>query len=516
MRRLEVLFLPHPVAAIATPWTTDVIEAVSVRHNLRLFDRTQPAAPQLAGIEAIVDLGGNISADLLAAAADAGVKFLQVQTTGLDHVDVEGILNTGLLLAHCPGQLSSVALAQSAMMFILMHAHRYGEARRNFDAGRLYSPTGIELEGLTLGLIGFGASAQDLARRAKPFGLRILAIDIRPIEEEILAEIQPEFLGGPEDVDRVVAESDYLSLHLHLTPETRHTIDARRIGLMKETACLINVARGALVDEDALYRGACWTVAWAGPGSMSSLRSHPTLRPLFSNCPMCLPCPTPPVRPTAPRASGRGWPPTTSTATRGARRSWGKSRLGLSKRQEVHLAVNTLITGASSGIGETIARRLAAAGHRVALMARRAERVQALAAELDGAVAVPGDVGIVADCEAAVRETVEAFGSLDALVNAAGTWVEEPLAEVSYEEVARLCRYGCKRRVADHARRPAGADAKRRADTAYQRLAGADPRAAAGALCGGRVRGARAMRESAMGGGRAGSPRRLNHPRLGS
>ncbi len=253
MRRLEVLFLPHPVAVLATPWATDVIEAVRARHNLRIFDRTQPATPQLAGIEAIVDLGGNISPDLLTAAAAAGVKFLQVQTTGLDHVDVEGILNAGLLLAHCPGQLSSVALAQSAMMFILMHAHRYGEARRNFAVGRLYAPTGIELEGLTLGLIGFGASAQDLARRAKPFGLRIWAIDIRPIEEEILAEIQPEFLGGPEDVDRVVAESDYLSLHLHLTPETRHTMDARRIGLMKETACLINVARGALVDEDALY-----------------------------------------------------------------------------------------------------------------------------------------------------------------------------------------------------------------------------------------------------------------------
>ena len=84
MRRLEVLFLPHPVAAIATPWTTDVIEVVSARHNLRIFDRAQPAAPQMAGIEAIVDLGGNISPDLLAAAADAGVKFLQVQTTGLD------------------------------------------------------------------------------------------------------------------------------------------------------------------------------------------------------------------------------------------------------------------------------------------------------------------------------------------------------------------------------------------------------------------------------------------------
>lgn len=97
--------------------------------------------------------------------------------------------------------------------------------------------------------------------------------------------------------------------------------------------------------------------------------------------------------------------------------------------------MNALITGASSGIGETIARRLAATGHRVALMARRTEQVQAIAAELDGAVAVPGDVGIAVDCEAAVRGAVEAFGRLDALVNAAGTWVEEPLAEVSYEDL---------------------------------------------------------------------------------
>ena len=62
----------------------------------------QPAAPQMAGIEAIVDLGDNISPDLLAAAADAGVKFLQVQTTGLDHVDVEGILSTGLFARPLP------------------------------------------------------------------------------------------------------------------------------------------------------------------------------------------------------------------------------------------------------------------------------------------------------------------------------------------------------------------------------------------------------------------------------
>lgn len=254
MRKLNVLFLPHPVSALATPWGDDVLRAIDIRHKLSVFDPSQPTAPQFAGIDAIVDLGGNITADLLQVAAEGGVKFLQAQTTGLDHVNVEGILDAGLLLAHCPGQLSSVALAQSAMMFMLMHAHRYSDARDNFSARKLYTPTGTELEGLSLGLIGFGASGQELARRAKPFGLRIIAIDVRPIEDDILTELQPEFLGDPDDIDRVVAESDYLSLHLHLTPQTEHTIDARRIGMMKKTACLINVARGELVDETALYQ----------------------------------------------------------------------------------------------------------------------------------------------------------------------------------------------------------------------------------------------------------------------
>ena len=73
----------------------------------------------------------------------------------------------------------------------------------------------------------------------------------------------------------MVAESDYLSLHLHLTPETRHTIDARRIGLMKETACLINVARGALVDEDALYEPWWTSLEW---GWTRCVRSGATRR----------------------------------------------------------------------------------------------------------------------------------------------------------------------------------------------------------------------------------------------
>ena len=157
-------------------------------------------------------------------------------------------------MANCPGQFSSAALAESAMMFILMLARRYRQSADNFASGVLYQPLGFELANQSLGIIGLGASGQELARRAKAFGMKILVIDVRVIESQILAELQPDFMGSPSDIDQIISEVDFLSLHLHLNPETLHIIDARRIALMKPTAYLINVARGGLVDEQALYQ----------------------------------------------------------------------------------------------------------------------------------------------------------------------------------------------------------------------------------------------------------------------
>ncbi len=250
MKSLKVLFLPQP--GNDPGWQEEVVRAVAPHHNLAIYDPNQPISEQFIGIEAVLDTGGSVGTKTMYdAAKDA--RLWQILGTGLDHVDVKYMKTKGFAIANCPGLFSAVALAECAMMYILMLSRRFAETQVNFKASRLHKPIGMELTGKVLGLIGFGASAQELARRAKGFGMCIHAVDIRTIEPEIVSELAPEFLGTPADTDRVIQTCDFLSVHLHLTPETRHTIDARRIGRLRPEASVINVARGALIDEAALY-----------------------------------------------------------------------------------------------------------------------------------------------------------------------------------------------------------------------------------------------------------------------
>jgi len=249
LKRLNVLYLRLPAADPL--WQDEIIKAVSPRHNLAIYDPGKPLAPQFQGVEAVLDVGGSVGTREMYQAATE-TKLWQILGTGLDHIDLALMKTFGFAIAYCPGQFSSVGLAECAMMYILMLARRVRECEANFKAGILYKPTSMELEEKVLGIIGFGSSGQELARRARGFGMRIHAVDVRPIEPAILEELHPEFLGSPDDLDRVVQESDFLSLHLHLNAETHHIMDARRISLMKPSACLINVARGALADEAAL------------------------------------------------------------------------------------------------------------------------------------------------------------------------------------------------------------------------------------------------------------------------
>ena len=251
--RLTVLYLPHPARrSMFKPWGQDVVSAIGDQHDLRIYEYGQPLAPQFENVDTVIDHGGAAGTREMADLAAGKVRLWQILGTGFDHFDLDYWRSKKIPVANCPGPFSAVALAECSMMFILMLTRHYPVARSNLDRGVFYEPMGIELEGLKLGIVGFGASGRELARRALPFGMKTSAIDIRDVGKDEVDEFQLEFVGKPPDLDEVIAQSDVISLHLHLNEETRHIIGARRLGLMKPTAFLVNVARGELIDEAAL------------------------------------------------------------------------------------------------------------------------------------------------------------------------------------------------------------------------------------------------------------------------
>src|SRR5258708_27313820 len=197
MRRLKVLWLPEK--HLNPMWQTQMLATVGQAHDLATYDDSQDLAAQFTGVEVVLDSGGSVGTHAMMDAA-TDCRLWQIIGTGLDHVDLGYIQSKGMMAANCPGASSGVALAECALMMILMLSRRYREADITFRARGFGEPMGRTLAGATLGIIGFGASGQELARRARPFGMRIMGIDVRPIEPEIVSEIGPDFLGGPADM----------------------------------------------------------------------------------------------------------------------------------------------------------------------------------------------------------------------------------------------------------------------------------------------------------------------------
>jgi len=252
-KALNVLFMPHNTGPEMTkPWLDEVDRVIGKDHNLRVFDDSQPLASEFEDVDVVIDLGGVSATNEIADLIAGKVRLWQILGTGIDHFDLEYWRAKKISVANCPGQFTADALAEGAMMFILMLTRRYSELQINFKRGIFYRPLGLALEGMRLGIIGFGASGMALARRALAFDMKISAIDIRDVSDHERREFDLEFVGKPDSIDQVITQSDVLSLHLHLTDETHHIIDERRLKMMKPGSFLINIARGQLVDEDVL------------------------------------------------------------------------------------------------------------------------------------------------------------------------------------------------------------------------------------------------------------------------
>jgi len=254
-------------------WDEVIIATIAEHHDVRIYDRMRPASEQLHNIDAIVDPGSVWACRELAAAA-SDVKLWQTVTVGVDFLDMDTMRRIGVPVCHCPGSTSATGLAEAAMMFMLMIVHRYNSAQETLARGQLYRPMGDEVAGKILGFIGFGESARALARMAKPLGMRFMIARRSEMEPEVLKEFRPDYAGTLADIDHIFSKADFVSLHLPLTPETKEVVTSERIALMKSTACLINIARGELVDQEALY-GALLENRIAGIGTDVHADDHP-------------------------------------------------------------------------------------------------------------------------------------------------------------------------------------------------------------------------------------------------
>ena len=188
--------------------------------------------------------------------AGTHLKLVQVPGAGLDRIDRSAIPQ-GARLANVYGHENGIAEYVMGAMIALTRdfarldlALRKGDWQSQWAIGVAPPPVWPELAGKTIGILGYGRIGQAVARRARAFDMKICAVrqDVRRSVEDNVA-----FLGGPEATDEIIGQSDYVLIAMPATDATIGLMDRRRLGLMKSTAFLINVARAEIVDEDALY-----------------------------------------------------------------------------------------------------------------------------------------------------------------------------------------------------------------------------------------------------------------------
>jgi phosphoglycerate dehydrogenase-like enzyme len=203
------------------------------------------------------------------------VRLVQSVATGIELFDL-GALPRGVAVCNAFGH--ETAIAEYVLMAMLVWSHRFREIEGDFRARSSWRSSWVqsgpphgEVLGSTVGIIGFGRVGREVARRASAFGCRVIAANRSPRRPE----------GGIErvypmiELDQMLPTCDFVVLCTALGPETEGLIDARRLTLMKRSAFLINIARGPVVDEDAIYAalrdrrigGAALDVWWQYPNA---------------------------------------------------------------------------------------------------------------------------------------------------------------------------------------------------------------------------------------------------------
>lgn len=246
---------PHPYVVVTRRVPQPALDALGHDAHLRVWEEDVPIpretllewAPGADGLYCL--LTDTVDAEVLDAAG-SGLKVVSQMAVGYDNIDVAACTERGIPVGHTPGVLTETT-ADLALALMLATARRLCEAAEHVRAGKwvTWRPmelTGPDLYGSTVGIIGLGRIGQAVARRLRGFECRVLYNQRTPDPEAAA-------LGAAyADLPRLLEESDFVTLHVPLTDETRHLITREALEMMKSSAILINTARGPVVDQSAL------------------------------------------------------------------------------------------------------------------------------------------------------------------------------------------------------------------------------------------------------------------------
>jgi glyoxylate reductase len=203
------------------------------------------------GVEGLLCLLTDWIDEEIMEAAGPALRIISNHAVGVDNVDVAAATARGIPVGNTPGILTD-ATADMAFALLLAAGRRVVEGDRLVKAGgwKTWAPgfmLGADLAGATLGIVGFGRIGRAVARRASGFGMHILFTDPSPAEPE------PGVTATQVNLETLLQESDFISLHTPLTNATRNLINADTLKQMKPSAVLVNTSRGPVVDQEALF-----------------------------------------------------------------------------------------------------------------------------------------------------------------------------------------------------------------------------------------------------------------------
>ena len=234
------------------------MEAIAERTDADVWEGPPEAIPRdelLRRIQgklgAVTLLTEKVDGELLDAAGPQ-LRIVANYAVGFDNIDVAECTRRGVMATNTPEVLTETT-ADTAWSLLMAAARRVPEGDRFLRSRTpwIWGPEmmlGQDVHGKTLGVVGFGRIGQAVARRAGGFGMRIVYFDVQRPPEGVEQELGAEY----RDLDRLLEEADLISIHVALTPETRHLFGADQFRRMKPTAVIVNTSRGPVIDEAAL------------------------------------------------------------------------------------------------------------------------------------------------------------------------------------------------------------------------------------------------------------------------